>query len=84
MAEAVPVPPKKGDGDAEEPTQPEIKTLIVIQPEVLAERRRRLSDVRSVDAFALAETLPRRCNRETSAHGEQNFGEGRLNFKFSR
>jgi len=41
---------KKDDGTPEEPTQPEID-MIVNQPEVLAERRRRLSDVRSVDAL---------------------------------
>jgi len=41
---------KKDDGTPEEPTQPEIN-MIVNQPEVLAERRRRLSDVRSVDAL---------------------------------
>jgi len=37
--------PNRNEGrrDAEEPTQPEIN-MIVNQPEVLAERRRRLSD----------------------------------------
>ncbi|MCM2372295.1 hypothetical protein [Aporhodopirellula aestuarii] len=65
---------KKNDGTPEEPTQPEID-MIVNQPAVLAERRRRLSDV-SWWMRCTAENIARRANREDSCTGR--FWEGRF------
>jgi len=67
---AVPVCAKKDDGTPpKEPTQPEIAMIVNQAREVLAERRRRLSDVRKpVDAFALLKTLST-CHRERRVTG---------------
>jgi len=62
------------DGSPAEPLQPEINT-IVNDPEVLAERRRRLSDI-SWWMRCTAENVARRANREDECTGR--FWEGRF------
>ncbi len=62
------------DGTEVEPSQSEIDT-IVSQPEVLAERRRRLSDL-SWWMKCLSETIARRANREDEVTG--HFWEARF------
>jgi len=58
---------KKDDGTPEDPTKPEID-MIVKQPEVLAERRRRLSGV-SRWMQCVAENIARRANQEDDCTG---------------
>lgn len=64
---------RKKDGSPETPTKPEMD-MIVNQPDVLAERRRRLSDV-SWWMRCTAENIARRANREDECTGR--FWEGR-------
>ena len=58
---------RKKDGSPEEPTKPEID-MIVNQDDVLAERRRRLSDI-SWWMRCTAENIARRANREDECTG---------------
>ena len=70
---------RKQDGSPEEPTKPELN-MIVNQPEVLAERRKRLSDV-SWWMRCTAENIARRANKEDECTGrfwEGRFWEGRF------
>jgi len=64
---------READGTPSEPTEQEIATLVA-QPEVLAERRRRLSDISWWMRF-YAEHISRRCNREDEVTG--HFWEAR-------
>ncbi len=64
---------RKKDGTPETPTKPEVD-MIVNQPDVLAERRKRLSDV-SWWMRCTAENIARRANREDECTGR--FWEGR-------
>jgi REP element-mobilizing transposase RayT len=65
---------RKPDGSPENPSKPEIN-MIVNDPEVLAERRRRLSDV-SWWMRCTAENIARRANSEDDCTGR--FWEGRF------
>ncbi len=65
------------DGSPVEPSKPEIN-MIVNDPEVLAERRKRLSDI-SWWMRCTAENVARRANREDECTGR--FWEGRFKAK---
>ncbi|MEM9645925.1 MAG: hypothetical protein AAF989_13120 [Planctomycetota bacterium] len=65
---------KKEDGSAEEPTSSELEQ-ITSQPDMLAERRRRLLDI-SWWMRCLAENIARRANKEDDRKGR--FWEGRF------